>query len=700
MTHPPTSEPAGGQSPGPAGDRPRPGGRLLPCLVVVASVYGVVARWGCLVDIPHHNVGVYGIIARNYLKYGYPDLGLAQILSGGPRLPRAEWDRYQNHPPLAPLLSSVGIGLFGVSAWAGRLPHLVCGIGLVLALVVAAARLGGPTAAAWCAIFGATAPLAVHYGGPFPDVMGPALVLWMCLATLFYWRYAATGRPAHCWLALGACVLGCLSDWPAYVLCFVLAAHALWYRTRARRAAALAFPAVALALFALFWCYQRSVPVGSVGSAKLAGAFKNRLLGSGHWTWTAASLRAWAVGLGAKLVTLCSPLVLVAAPWVVGRGWAAARSRANRPDHLVVLLWLGGLGFVAAAPVIFHEHHHYHLLFLPGAAVSFGVVVGRLHAWGARRARVAAGMGALLVCLALVAWSHRALAGRFDEDYYEYHQRQVGWSRDLVRHTAPGSRTAFPGDYTFQMRFVADRAVTGFVDTARKLRALDTSAPGGVSSLYVPVGYPFGDAGLGEGLLEWSVAIAGASGAFCVPAGGAARPLHRRTAVALEGGVVVDELSFAELPGPGGRALLYLGTHVAHLEARGRRKTHWWRVRFVGSDRAARTTVEVRARPSASYLLAAPPGWSLSAGWAELELVRRWDDAREVSRLARAVRLATRVATFGHLGRHRPRTRRFLTPGRRPIVLSSSDAARRRAASRRPAALAGGGPGRSVGSGA
>jgi len=74
-----------------SGQRRRPAVCLIPLLLlIVACTWGLLARLPYLWHAPDYQVGLYGTIARNYVRYGYPDLGLAQITSPGSPLARSE----------------------------------------------------------------------------------------------------------------------------------------------------------------------------------------------------------------------------------------------------------------------------------------------------------------------------------------------------------------------------------------------------------------------------------------------------------------------------------------------------------------------------------------------------------------------------------------------------------------------------------
>ena len=652
MSHPSAtlpSEPAGAPS-------VRQGGRkaLLLGLVAAAAIYGLVGRWECLVDIPRYQVGLYGVVARNYVKYGYVGFGLAQISSPGPPLPPPQRVYYQNHPPLAPLLSSLGVAAFGPHAWAVLLPHLLCGLALVGVLAAMGARVGGGAAGAWCALLAAALPLAVRFGGAFVDVLGPALILWTSLASLFYLRYCETGRRADYWLLFAACVLGLLTDWPAYLLCLALAGHALVYRSRAHRGAMLVLPGAAVACFVGLMAYALSIPREgnlwqSVGEAARGWAAGGSSPEVGH-----ISATALAADFAVKWLVQLSPFSLLAVPWLFRRAWPAVRTRENRRDQHVLLLWLWPVPYALAFPTIFYAHPYYHLLFLPAVVVTVGVVADQFYRGGK-------GAGGLLRPVAALAGVVLLILSSFYtvtmEDRWEpLRHQQVRWAQDLAAHTAFEEKSAFVLHYAQQMRFVADRAVEEYVDTPAKLEKLSRK-----TRVFVPLAHPFGDADLFGVLLRTSPAtLCGTLVAF---GQGDVSSLARGTLVhwggrlekqELSAGVSLEKLVYTVESAQDGTRLLALGPTLSALPRTQPGDTLEWQVRFLGKQGDVLGAVSMPAQASASYFVVEPKAWRDQGGRAELALRLCTTDAASVGRGTRLMRLALRFLTFRALGNPKP----------------------------------------------
>lgn len=663
---------AGTPTPAPAR---RPGGRLLlGCLLVVAAAYGLYSRCHALMRPPGQDVGINGMVARNHLKYGFPDLGLAQIVSPGAVLEQKERIYYQTHPPLAPVLGALGIAAFGPSAAALRLPHLLVDVAVVVVLAWYTTMLYGRAAGLWCAIAAAALPMSSTFSFVLACPVGPPLVLCVCLAALSYYRYAQSGEWRYYWALFGATVLGLLTDWPAYLMCFVVAGHALLYRTKAKKLAMAALPAAALVVAAALVLYAHASPTRQ----QLYGGIRYAFAGWAAGDQLVYSPAQWLVNAGRTFVQQFSPLAIVALVWLAFRAPRAALTRENSRDQHVLMLWIWPLPFVVVFHRIFYSHVHYHLLFLPAVAVTLGAAAGRLYdGTVVRGRRIRAGVAAAC-CAFLLLWSHHVVSTT-EELRSPVRKLNVEWAKDIAQHSALGDQNAFVLHYAMQMRFLADRLVRQEIDTAEKLEELRSAIASKVARLFVPLSYPFGEASFGRFLISRFDVRAGQSTLFFLlerPKGAPEVPVHRLGPVELSGGVCVEQIEFASFATADGRPFLWLGPTVRGLPSVRPGERVEWRLRFVGGDGRCWGTAAVPARTSASYFIPAPTGWSL--GWGRVELVLRhqsWD-AEPAGLHARLSRLAVRLCTLGWLGRRRRTTTEFLIARRSPLVLSPPPSSR------------------------
>jgi len=653
-----------------AGDRSKSEGTarkvrgLLVALAALAAAYGLVGRWQAMTDVPRFFIGMYGMSAWNHLKYGYADFGLAQIVTPGPVVERSQRQYYVTHPPMVTWLSSFSLAAFGREVWAARLPHFLASLAAVAVLGLFAARLYGTNAGLWTAAVTAALPGAVK-GGALTDPLGPAFVLLVSLAALFYHQYSKSGRRRDFWLLAGVSVLAVFTDWPAYIMCFALAAHAVVYRTKARKAAMLVLPAVAAVVFAVLLLYARSIPEEGHVFESLGQQLGKLSVGEAGEAEAKYSLAQWGVDFTKKFVLLLSPFALLAAAWAAWRLPRAALTRENRPDQHLLLLWLWPLPFVVAFHRFFYLNVYCFLVFVPAVAVTLGALAARLTERGA--ARWAAGV----ICLGfLILWSQYART--MEEGTADLQRLRVAWAADLAKHTAPDQESAFAGHYARQMRFLADRRVRERIDSMAKVEGLRSQDKEGVTLLFVPIAFPCGDATFGRDLVaRYPVEAGAATMRFLLASPRQAREVavRRPAGIGLDKGVRIKTLSVALVAASEGRKVLYVG-----LEADGLPRAHAgesveWVMRFVRGDGARAGETAMPAEESASYFVEVPKGWSAEAGRVEIVLRHNSTDADSVGRLKRLERFVLRFLTFRALGNPRARTREFLVGGKAPLAL-------------------------------
>lgn len=656
---PGSAAPAPGPSPGLAA----PGcGWLLVVLVACCAVFGGYRGVRELTRPPAMDDGIFGLIARNHVKYGYPGLGFVQIATPGPPVPAWRRAQYQTHPPLTSIVSSLGIAAFGPTVWANRLPHLLCGVGAVVAMCFLAARLYGPEAGLWTCAVGGLLPAMCRFLGSSPCPIGSTLFLWQTLAALGYLAYARSGRRFHFIAMVAAALLAAMTDWPGHILCFALASHALVYRTRADRRLMLVLPGLSLALFCGLFAYARALPPERIRFGTLDGEFA-------HWA-LGLDLAVWARDFVRKFVLLYTPLGVCAAVWLA---WSARRdvfTRAHRPSQHLLLLWGLGVPYVVLFRRAFLAHETFHLVFAPAVVVTLGVLAARV--WGGPSARFVRLRRLALVAMLFftASWANCVVQRRASVDGLR--GRYVPWARDLAAHAAAGGPVAFALHYAYPMQYLADLVVEEQVDSLEKLDALADES-GGVGELFVPMAYPLGEAGLGAELLATRpVRAAGSLLSFAAARGSPAvvGPADRVGPAELEGGLMVRRVAFAPFRAVGGSEFLYVGAELDRLPEQVPGGTVCWEFRFCDADGAAARSLATPARTSASYFVAVPPGWSWERGRVEMRLLDG-RPARAGGLAARAARVALRVVSLGLWGAPGVQVRAIGLQGGPPIVLEA-----------------------------
>lgn len=624
--------------------------RLLGGLVVAACAYGAYARLVEFGRPPVSDDGITGMLARNYVKYGYPSFGLAQIMTPGPRVAPGDRVEYLTHPPLVPLMSSVSIAIFGPSVWSNRLPHLVCGFALVAALAAFGMKLGGRSAGAWCAIAAATLPMGSVRAGSFPCGIGPALVLCTTLMSWLYLLYAGSGLRRHFWLLVAATVGALLADWPAYVLAFCLAGHAVVFRVRAKWSRMIALPVLAVLLFALSWSYSRSVPErNQLWGTSLGRSADNwsspEALSDDTPTYTAA---AWCLNVGQKFLEYYSPLVVAAAAGLLWTAVRALRTRANDPAQHVLMLWLWIVPYFIVFSRAFYAHIHYHVLFLPAMAITLGLLADSACQWVMGRSRAVGAVLSAGACLFMVMWTHHVMAR--PDPFAALRAQRADWAADLARETAPDQKSAFVLHYAYPMRFLADRAVFEQIDTVAKLDAL-MRTPNRPEALLVPVDYPFGNPALAKQILNrLDPPVAGASSLlFSLGSGSEAVAWHfvgAKGPMDLGNGFGVQDFESCGFVA-GDESYAYVGATLAMPRTAERGESLEWEIRFFNKQGPVRGSSRVPAAASAAYFLDDLGG----AGRYEMVLCRRRPGRPQGSLAARLARHVLRLVTFDVAGR-------------------------------------------------
>lgn len=644
---------------------------LLIVLVALASAYGLFARWREMQAPAGFMEGVCALPGLNCLKYGYADFGLAKIVSPGPVVERPQRIQYQTRPPGVPWVSSLGIAVFGHHTWSVRLPHLLCGVGLVVLLAWFTSRMYGPVAGAWCAIFGAVLPGVVRYAGPYVDHMGPVLLFWIGLAAFLYYRYCETGRRVYFWLLLVAGILGLMTDWAAYSYCFVLFGHAVLYRSRASWRPMLVLPLVALACFAVFVLYALSIPPERHLFGSLGDVVRGAATGDEGDYAVSYSAAGWVLDFAMKFVKQFSPLAVLGLVWMLARVPRSIVPRVNRPDQHTLMLWV----YALPEMVLIHRHYYLHdycnLVLVHATVISLGALIGSYYGRpGARGRTLRAWVGAAC-CLFAMQWSWYVLTMEKRPDRAEHGRLCVLWAEDLARHTAFDEESGLAVHYAQQMRFVADRRVRGDVDSAEQLAALQ--GEGKLKQLFVPAAYPCGDPAFGGALIaKCSFEMGDATLRFSLPR--PPRPgepaVRRLAGVALGGDLTVRELSYALVQGADGSRLLFLGPTLNRAPSVGKEDAMRWRVRFVGEGDLEVALASAQARQSASYFFKVPKAWSPETGRVEVVLRHDSADAASVGALKRYTRTALRFLSFRAFGNPEPRVREFPGAGEPPLVLS------------------------------
>jgi len=152
-------------------------------------------------------------VARNYLKFNYPETGLGQAAYRPQDDPTLFHHRI-DHPPLLPLLASLSFLVFGVHEWSARLIPLLSSTGLLLLVFLLGRKLGGTKVALAASFFFALLPMQVYYSTLFfPHTIAP----FFSFSTFaFYLWWVEKGETKYYTGIYVSFILGALADWVTY----------------------------------------------------------------------------------------------------------------------------------------------------------------------------------------------------------------------------------------------------------------------------------------------------------------------------------------------------------------------------------------------------------------------------------------------------------------------------------------------------
>jgi len=163
------------------------------------------------------NGGHYGMAARNFLRYGYWQLGFLPCVEPGAVASQPEL--YLRHPPLASLLASISVSVLGESEAALRLPSYLLSVATVPLLFLWLLRVfrGRSLLAAAAAITAMATPLWGYYAHHL-EPLGPGVQFSLVGSLLFAHRWFEQRRLRDLMGCLLFMLFGFLMDWPAFYI--------------------------------------------------------------------------------------------------------------------------------------------------------------------------------------------------------------------------------------------------------------------------------------------------------------------------------------------------------------------------------------------------------------------------------------------------------------------------------------------------
>jgi len=169
----------------------------------------------------HHefNGVYYGMIAKNYLRYGLWATKGGQVNNLYP-VPASEFNYHVNHPATYPLLLAAAFRIFAASESTARLVSIVASVlGIVfLGKFITALY---KDSVSWLAVVAVIfTPLFLYYGSlpVFEPLLFPVV-------TAGLWKYWTTRRIKLPWSVISISFLAMLIDWPGFWLAIFLAIY-------------------------------------------------------------------------------------------------------------------------------------------------------------------------------------------------------------------------------------------------------------------------------------------------------------------------------------------------------------------------------------------------------------------------------------------------------------------------------------------
>jgi hypothetical protein len=306
----------------------------------------------------HHefNGAYYGMIAKNYIRYGILKTRGAQVNNLYP-VPPEQWSLHTNHPATYPLLLSFAFRLFGAHEYIARLISIfasIIGVILLVSLIDAVFK----TPYSWLgAIIILFTPLFLYYGSMpvFEPLLFPIIVSGLYL----FWTDKNAKRLGL--LAL-ICIFAGLIDWPGFWLPIWLIVYEVLTRRRPRVIVALS-ASIFLSLGIL--SLHQFITSGTL--ADLVSVFKFRLGVAAQpytfYEWFRLLLTRSRAFLGL-------PIIIISALGLV------STLRKDKADIFFFALISLGMGlshiFVFRNITWYHDYMLYHLL--PFLGLSIGAL--------------------------------------------------------------------------------------------------------------------------------------------------------------------------------------------------------------------------------------------------------------------------------------------------------------------------------------
>jgi 4-amino-4-deoxy-L-arabinose transferase-like glycosyltransferase len=403
------------------------------------------------------NLGaIYGILARNYLRYGFVATHFAGVLAPGPAAP-SEWSYYMHHPPGFAWLLAGSMALFGPTAFAVKITGVFAGVVQCVVTYLLVSRVLSRRAGLAAALATAALPAGAYFSTHGSE-LGPQGMTAVLAAILVDDRSRRDGRSGTVGtlVALG---VSFLLSWVAVLAALAIALRGAFER-RWRRAAVVA-ATIPLA-FALQLLHIRLVTGsfdGGEGGSLFAAAFFHGLPGMAEalpgFDPRLFVGRAW----HHLLFLFTIPGLVVAAAGAVA--WLFRRRIPGLRDRpagaLLATFAIVGFGYVACFPRAMIVHRYWMLVLLPLVSLLSGLLVQALST-----SRVGGALALAAVLAAAVDGTCVSVAAHMADrtPYYET------FGRTLAELTPAGTTIVTTERFSPILEFYSERRIVGDVGDA------------------------------------------------------------------------------------------------------------------------------------------------------------------------------------------------------------------------------------------
>ena len=190
---------------------------------VAVRAYGIADPW--LRGHRGFSGALSGIVARNYLRFGYLQTRLAPVWLSGPASPNELASHYHlRHPSLRYLVISALYRAFGVSEWVASLMPILSSLGTALVLYFLVKRIWGKWTAVLAVAFLSIVPIDAYYGNMASHES--MAMFFALLGLLLYHKWLE--KPARGLLIGMLAALG-LGAWAGYAGFYMIGAIGLHY---------------------------------------------------------------------------------------------------------------------------------------------------------------------------------------------------------------------------------------------------------------------------------------------------------------------------------------------------------------------------------------------------------------------------------------------------------------------------------------